>query len=517
MAFLAAASVLLSGCSGDARPTARSPVVVDGTVRVAAVFEIPDFHPYSQFGSGAAQYAYDPLVHVTSGGEVVPGLATSWRATSRTADFTLRRGVTCSDGTVLKASDVARSLTHAADPRSRFVGARSILPSVPFTVTADDRAGTVSVRMSSPYSFVVRSVGTLPVVCPAGLRDPHSLARGTNGTGPYVLSSYASGGPYVFVRRKGYAWGPGGARTGVRGQPQRIVLSVVSQESTAANLLLTGGVNIARLTGPDRARLAGHGLTAADVPAVVGLTFFNQRRGRPLGDPAVRRALVAALDRQGLANVAVGGSGRPAADLTAADAVCHADLAAAHLPSGAAARTLRDAGWTKGADGTLVKDGRPLRLRVISSPDLGSTLPAVGELMAATWEGLGVRVELVSESLNALVSAMYQDGNFDVVVGTSPGPALPAGLIPYLSGPPPARGLNFARIANPTYARLVAQALREPEEASCPTWKRATAEVFRAADALPVADGTSTVYGYRTTFSTGSGGDVVPTSIRLHR
>ncbi|MFC9930569.1 ABC transporter substrate-binding protein [Streptomyces sp. NPDC127190] len=516
VASAAVASAVLAGCGGDVSST-RTPVVVGGTVTIATASETPSFHPYAQFGSALAPYAYDSLVGVAPDGRVVSGLAETWRAGATTARFTLRKGVTCSDGTVLTASGVARSLTYASDPRNRLVGARAALPGVPFTVSADDAARTVSVRMASPYSFVLRTIGLLPVVCPAGLARPGALDRSTAGTGPYVLSGYTSGGPYLFTRRKGYAWGPGGATNAAAGQPERIVVSVVPQESTAANLLLTGGVNIATVTGPDRARLSGHGLATAQVPTVVGLTFFNERPGRPLSDPGLRRALVGALDRKGLANVAIGGDGTPAGHLTAADSVCHADVADGNLPSHTAVPALRAAGWTKDARGRLVKHGRPLRLRLLSSADLGSTLPSVAELMAASWQALGAQVDLVSEGRNALVQAMYQSGDFDAVVGSSPGPPLPAQLVPYFSGPAPSAGLNFAHVTNHAYDRFVARALRAAGTASCADWNKAAAALFRSADALPVADGTSTVYGYRTTFAVAPGGRIVPTSIRLHR
>ncbi|MEU1177873.1 ABC transporter substrate-binding protein [Streptomyces sp. NPDC005820] len=513
----AVVSAVLAGCGGGDVSSTRTPVVVGGTVTIASAAETPSFHPYQQFGSALAPYAYDSLVSVAPDGRVVSGLAEKWRAGATTARFTLRRGVTCSDGTLLTASAVARSLSHASDPRNRLIGARAALPGVPFTVSADDATRTVSVRMASPYSFVVRTIGLLPVVCPAGLADPGALDRTTQGTGPYVLSRYTSGGPYVFTRRKGYAWGPGGATNAAAGQPRRIVVSVLPQESTAANLLLTGGVNIAAVTGPDRARLTGHGLATVEVPTVVGLTFFNERSGRPLSDPVLRRALVGALDREGLANVAIGGDGTPASHLTAADSVCHADLTTANLPSRSAVRALRAAGWTKDARGRLARQGRPLRLRLLSSADFGSTLPSVAELMAVTWQALGVDVDLVSESRNAVVQAMYGSGDFDVVVGSSPGPPLPAQLVPYFSGPPPSGGLNFAYVVNPAYDRFVARALRAPGTAGCADWNRAAAALLRSADALPVADGTSTVYGYRTTFAVAPGGRIVPTSIRLHR
>ncbi|MER7753839.1 ABC transporter substrate-binding protein [Kitasatospora sp. NPDC097643] len=517
-AALTVAALLAAGCAGPVRSATDTPVVAHGTVRIAVPAETPSFHPYSAFGAGPARYAYDSLVNVAADGTVVSGLATAWRADPTSAVFTLRPGVTCSDGTALTAEAVARSLRYAADPANQLAGAQAVLPGVPFTVTADDPTGTVAVTAAAPHPFLTRTLGLLPIVCPAGLDRPQSLDRTSAGTGPYVLTGYTAGGPYEFTRREGYGWGPAGADTAAPGLPARIVLNVVPQEATAANLLLTGGVEIATVHGPDRARLTDRGLATADVATIVGLTFFNQRPGRPLADPALRRALVAALDRQGLANVAVGGTGRPAGDFGAVGAVCHAELAAANLPAPAtAAEALRAAGWTRGAGGRLLRDGRPLRLRLITSPDLGPTLPSVAELMARSWTELGADVRLVSESLPALVNAMYRSGDFDAVVGSTPGFPLPVGFVPFFSGPPPAEGLNFAGVTNPGYDALVAQALREPDTTGCDTWNRASAELFRAADALPVADGRSTVYGRRTTFATTFGGALVPTSIRLHR
>ncbi|MCX5402014.1 ABC transporter substrate-binding protein [Streptomyces sp. NBC_00102] len=517
LAAALAATVALGGCGRAATSSTAGPLKIRGTVRIAGTSETPSFDPYSAFGAPQAHYAYDSLVNLAPDGGLVSGLATSWRATATTATFTLRPDVTCSDGTTLTASAVVRALTYAGDPAHKLAGAQTVLPNVPFEASADDRTGTVSVTAAAPFPFLTRTVGLLPIVCPAGLDRPDSLDRTTQGTGPYVLTRYTPGGPYEFTVRDGYSWGPSGATTEEPGLPAHLVLSVVPQASTAANLLLTGGVEIAGVSGPDRARLTGRGLSTADVATVVGLTFFNQRPGRVLSDRALRRALVSGLDRRGLANVAVGGTGSPATDFGAEGAVCHADLADAHLPARDAPEALRAAGWTRSADGPLTKDGRPLRLRLITSPDLGPTLVSVAELMAREWTALGAEVDLVSESLPALVNAMYQSADFDVVVGSTPGFALPVGFVSFFSGPTPARGLNFAGVANPEYDALVSRALREPDTTGCGTWNRAAAALFRSADALPIARGSSGVYGYRTTFATTFGGGLVPTSIRLHQ
>ncbi|MFD7868497.1 ABC transporter substrate-binding protein, partial [Streptomyces sp. NPDC059783] len=367
----AALAAALSGCGSGATSSTTTPLVDRGTVRIAESSETPSFDPYSAFGASQARYAYDSLVGLAPDGTPVTGLATSWHATATTASFTLRPGVTCSDGTRLTASAVSRALTYASDPDHQLAGAQTVLPNVPFTASADDRAGTVSVRTAAPFPFLVRTVGLLPIVCPTGLDRPGLLERTTQGTGPYVLTRYTPGGPYEFTVREGYDWGPAGATTAARGLPARLVLTVVPQTSTAANLLLTGGIEIAHVSGPDRSRLDGHGLSATEVTSVVGLTFFNQRPGRALADQGLRRALVAGLDRQGLANVAVGGRGSPAGDFGAVGAVCHAALADAHLPSYDAARALRRAGWSPAGARPPPPAGPPRRGRVLNSAALG--------------------------------------------------------------------------------------------------------------------------------------------------
>ena len=63
-----------------------------------------------------AEFSYDTLVHQLPGGKIVSGLATKWKVLSQTkARFTLRSGVTCSDGTKLTASVVKKNLDYVAN------------------------------------------------------------------------------------------------------------------------------------------------------------------------------------------------------------------------------------------------------------------------------------------------------------------------------------------------------------------------------------------------------------------
>ncbi|MFJ6777361.1 ABC transporter substrate-binding protein, partial [Kitasatospora sp. NPDC091257] len=84
----AAVTLAMTGCGGTARPSTSTPLVEHGTVRIAVSSETPSFDPYSTFGAAQARYAYDSLVSLAPDGTVVPGLATSWQASTTTATFT---------------------------------------------------------------------------------------------------------------------------------------------------------------------------------------------------------------------------------------------------------------------------------------------------------------------------------------------------------------------------------------------------------------------------------------------
>ena len=84
--------------------------------------------------------------------------------------------------------------------------------------------------------------------------------------------------------------GPGDWDAKQPGLPDTVVIKIVPNETTAANLLLSGGANAAPFVGPEQQRLTGQKLFQRDVQAIVGELWFNQRPGLPAADEEVRRA-----------------------------------------------------------------------------------------------------------------------------------------------------------------------------------------------------------------------------------
>jgi peptide/nickel transport system substrate-binding protein len=135
----------------------------------------------------------------------------------------------------------------------------------------------------------------------------------------------------------------------------------------------------------------------------VQFLFLNPRTP-PLDDPAVRRALSLAIDRQSLAEQVLGGTVDVAEDVYSPIytwALKHAypsDIARA-------TRLLDEAGWRIGADGVRAKDGKLLSFTVLWYPQRTDLQP-MGIALQAQLRALGVRIELkMVEQINAALKA----------------------------------------------------------------------------------------------------------------
>ncbi|MFI9550055.1 ABC transporter substrate-binding protein [Nonomuraea endophytica] len=486
----ATTAALASGCAGAPRSAAGlAEYVKDGTFTFAIPADPGILDPYRNLlpHGEMTSLTYDSLINVTPQGKTVSGLADTWKADAKTATFTIKKGVTCSDGAPLTATTVAKALNHLRTP-SPLSGL--LVPSAPYDVSADEAAGTVKVTMKEPFALLVETLGRVPIVCDKGLDDPKLLENTTVGSGPFVLTKVVRGDTYTFTRRDGYTWGPDGVAGNVLGSPATIVFKVVPNETTRANLLLAGQVNLANVAGPDRERLLARKLERFDLPAMFGELWYNQRDDRPGADPLVRRALTAALDLDELMNVVTSGTGRRAPGLvTSQTQPCAADNVTGHLPASDPVRAgalLDEAGWVKGAGGTRAKDGKKLVVDLHYSPSEGEGSVAAAELVSKRWQAAGVTVKLTSDDLAAATRAMFETGDFDAYwVGLRFD--LPTHILPWASGEVPPKGQNFAGIDNPDFVKLAAKAAATTGAAGCELWNEAERALLRNADIVPIA------------------------------
>jgi peptide/nickel transport system substrate-binding protein len=465
----------------------------------------------------ADRFLYDSLVNIDENGKMVPGLAASWEATTTTAKYVLRKGVTCSDGTPLTASVVAENISFVGDPKNASSRIGVFVPPGA-TATADDATGTVTVTSPAPSSFLDRTVGGLHIVCEKGMKDRNLLKQGATGTGMFTLTEAVANDHYTLTRRKDYAWGPGDWKTDQKGLPDTVVLKVVTNESTAANLLLSGQANSAQVIGPDKQRLAAAKLFQREVVAPLGELWFNQKDGMTASDESVRRALTQALNLTELGNVVSSGSGKPATGLVAPGlGPCPQDTVASNLPAhdeAAAKAALDAAGWTAGADGKRAKGGKKLALTVFYATSTGSGTQAGAELTQKLWNGLGADVTLKGVT-DAEVGTLVVggQGSWDAVF-LPLGVTLPSEPVAFLSGPSAPNGVNFSSINNAEYTSNVQAASAIAGTAGCDKWAAAEVALFKHVNMVPFVNSAVPTFGKGVQFEF-SGGSLSPQSVRM--
>jgi peptide/nickel transport system substrate-binding protein len=507
----------VASCAESSQQGTSRSYAEEGTFTIAVNYDVGKFDPYH---NGApyilAPLAYDKLANRQLDGTFVSGLAQDWTVTPRVAEFKLRADVTCSDGSPLTASQVAKDINYVSDPKNQSYYYGALLPTIPLKATADDATRTVKVVPSEPFGFLLQTVGQLPIMCAAGLSKPGSLATASSGTGPFVLTAATLDQTYTFTRRPGYTWGPDGASNDAPGTPSKVVVRVVKNESTATNLLLSGEVNAALVGGPDGQRLVDANLQRREVPTSGAWLWFNQRSGRPGSERDVRAALTQAVDFQQVIKVNTGGTGRAATGLVNNEPkVCPGDTVAGQFPGFSqdeAAAALDKAGWAAGADGVRTKDGKPLTIDL----HLTATGPferPTAELIAGAWRAVGADVTLSEDSAADYYSTMYETGDWDVYIAGF-GFDLPSQYVSRLAGPLTPEGRNLAAINNPAYKSLADQAQQLTPPAACEYWNKAEQALWREVNPVPIVS-RPWIYFFNRAEAQMTREQLIPTSIRV--
>lgn len=516
-AFGAAAIVVsLSACSGSSAgpsptghgSTGSSQKFVNGATFTAATNSDPgSLDPYannSWFGNWTypAALAYDSLVSFDAEGNTFPLLAAKWDATTTTASFTLREGITCSDGSPLKASDVATDINFVADAANKSVLTGQFVKAGS-KATSDDAARTIDVTSSASDPFLLQNLGSLPIVCKKGMEDRKSLVQGTDGTGLFKVTNVVPGSQYTLVRRRDYAWGPGDWKNNQPGLPDKIVLRIIANATTEANLLLAGEINWGvALSQRDAPRLKSLFKVTQLLPT--GVFLFNEAPGHPTQDPAVRRALVQALNLPEVGKVVGEGAGQPTRQIDEyfLPNVCPGDTVAGNIPGEdveAAKSGLQQAGWIPGSDGIRMKGGKRLTLTM---PLYAGFAPfsAAAELMTKKLAAVGMK--LVAKGADGPAYAEAQtSGRFDLVMQSWSFPS-PSQMVGSYKGNPPGKGgNNVGDVQNEEYNQLAEQAATKAGKDGCPLWNQAESALIKALDVVPFWSTPSIQYGHGAMFS----------------
>ncbi|HET7170168.1 MAG TPA: peptide ABC transporter substrate-binding protein [Gaiellales bacterium] len=484
--FVAASAVALATSGGSAGPTASGqptvPVArryVEGVLGHAT--NASPFGARSTADRELVALLFRGLVKLGPGQSIVGDLASSWDVdpSGNTWTFHLRPGLQWQDGQPLTADDVAFTIRALSDPTYDGPGAESWRE---VTATASDPV-TVALRLTTPLGGFLQAA-TQPIAPEhiLGLEPPAKLSSDAFGLHPI------GSGPFELVTLDGnraVVDAPAPALEAPFTSPTPAA-AAASGPITAFPSPYLAGIEFeyfddaAGLTAAwQRGELDGaSGLDpsdAATLGAQPGARLLRYPSSsllavvpdlRPghgtFSDPAVRKALLSALDRNAILADPLLGFG------TVADALippwaAEFDATASPPPSfdpTAAQAGLTAAGWKRTDAGWVPKGAKaPVQITVLSADAASNPVAsATAEDVAQAWHAIGLTVTHESVPAAELLADRIEPGSFDVavvplVIGLDPD------LYPLLaSSQTRSGGANLAGLQDPTLDRLLAAA-----------------------------------------------------------
>jgi len=333
---------------------------------------------------------YAGLMGLSSTGELVPVLAENYVVSpdGKTYTFTLRKGITFSDGTPVTASDVVFTVQKAQD--SAIKSPEYANWSGVQAVASDER--TVRFTLAKPYApFIgLTTLGILPERLWQNISAQEfqfsTLQTNPVGAGPFKVKSVARDGMGLIqsvslTANTNYALG--------RPYLDAIRFDFYSRAEDLATAVESGAVESAYDTSAPNALTSPY--------ARVFGVFWNQNEKQVYTRVEVRKALSIALNREAIVSTVLGGFATPIMGPVPPDSTIEqVAIPQSADPTQAAAKILTDAGWTYDGTDRVWKNTKAkltldtITLRTSNVPELKNVAGAV----KADWEKLGVPVSI---------------------------------------------------------------------------------------------------------------------------
>ena len=397
---LAAAILSVSGCGGSAGGQAPS-----DTLRIAGPFEVHSLEPAVDGEIFTRLQVAETLVTSDIKGELAPGLATTWSSSANHTEwhFDLVKGATFHDGTPLTAEAVVAAVRTASAVEA------SPLAELPIErVRADGSAVTFDLSQPDLTLPAVLTHYSTAILAPASY-DTKGHVTEVIGTGPYRVKDLELPASVKTTRFDGWR-GDAPAVKNVTFQavsrPESRALMAVSDQADVVFGLEPGGRQ--RVESAD-----GVEMESSLQPRTILLKL--NAKNPALGDVRVRRAFSMALDREAMADAVLREKELAATQLLPPSLTAwHPDLAPLSRDQDEARALLKEAGWTPGADGALQRDGKPLKLTLLTYPDRPE-LPALATAIQAELAEIGVDIK-VDVTNSSEIPAGQADGTLELAL-----------------------------------------------------------------------------------------------------
>lgn len=484
----------------------------DGDLKILSWQAISTLNPYLSGGTKeqyASSVVLEPLARYDETGKIVPALAETIPSVENggiskdlmSITWKLKSGIKWSDGTDFTADDVAFTWQYCTAPGGGCAAASY------FDQVAKVEAQTpltVKITFSNPKPFPFSAfVGAMAPILQKKQFEPCMGAKASsctaqnfapNGTGPFMVKDFKANDVVTFDANPYY-------RDPAKPAFSSLTIKGGGDPTSAASAVLeTGEFDYAWFLQLEpevlkQMEAAGKGTIVASFGTQVERIDVNPfANGASLGakrstveagpnpvlnDPAVRKALSMAIDRDLIVEAVYGKAGQPTCNILPAPAVNASTAVNWCLKPDVdgANKLLDDAGWTLGSDGVRAKNG--VRLSLVFQTSTNSVRQSEQALLKDMWSQIGVQTEL--RNINPSIFFGGDAGNPDTIrkfyadiemfsnnfPGTDPEAYMAGWTCNKIPNDKNAwQGANSTRYCSKDYDQIVAELSKTPGEAA---------------------------------------------------
>lgn len=237
---------------------------------------------------------YEPLIRIDDDTNIIPVLATGYEFSEdgMSCVFTLRDGVTFSNGDPMLASDVKFSIERAQNS-AYLSGNVSMIGSV----EADNDANTVTVFMPAPAPDLLEGITFIHIVSEKfvneNVDENGALGYKTCGTGPYVLSDVEQDVKVCFTANPTY-WGEAA-------KIPNLEFVLIVDDFTALNAFKGGSIDISRFASTSWPEIVSDpNYNTAELATNHVTYFIFNINAEPFNNENLRKAVACAMDRDAM-------------------------------------------------------------------------------------------------------------------------------------------------------------------------------------------------------------------------
>ncbi|MDP3889886.1 ABC transporter substrate-binding protein, partial [Nocardioides sp.] len=393
--------LVLSACGGSS----SSEPPTDATLRIAGPFEVHSLEPALDGEIFTRLQVSETLVTSDIEGELAPGLAQEWTSSADDTEwrFDLVEGATFHDGTPLTAEAVVTSLEKAAAEEA------SPLSGVPIdTIRADDSAVVFDLERASLTLPAVLTHYSSAILAPGSFDDDGQVTE-VIGTGPYEVTNVKL--PALIETTRSDQW------RGEAPEVESVSFQSVGRPESRALMAASDQADVVfHLEPAGRERIESARGVRMESSLQPRTILLKVNADHPiLGDVRVRRALSLGLDREAMAEAVLREKELAATQLLPPSlAAWHPDIEPLTEDQDEARDLLAEAGWSAGGDGVMERDGKPLKLTLLTYPDRPE-LPALATAIQASLAQIGVDIKVDSTN-SSEIPAGQADGSLELAL-----------------------------------------------------------------------------------------------------